>query len=511
MPGRTKEEHSILAALIAAAGRHGWGSLAIEDATGARLTYRGLFIKAFALGAVLKARGTVGVLLPTAPGAAVTFLALHMRACVPAMLNATAGARTIECAMRAAKAEVVLTSRAFIEKAELEEVVQALSQAGAEVIYLEDLRSRITLGVKLLAAAKSVLPRWALRRVSPQETAVILFTSGSEGMPKGVALSHGNILANIAQVAERFHFSRADIMFNALPLFHSFGLGAGTLLPLLLGIRVFMHVSPLQYRVIPGLVKKSGATIMLGTDTFFQGYAHYAKDDDFKSVRLAVAGAEKLKASTHALYLQRFGVSIIEGYGVTEASPVIACNAPGAHKVGTVGRLMDGMEYRLEEVPGLLRGARLLVRGPNIMRGYLRAERPGEVQPQGEWYDTGDIVEFDAEDYITILGRAKRFAKVGGEMVSLALAEECAAELWPECAHATLAVADARKGEQIVLFSEFSGATRESLHERAKAKGVPEIALPRQVLFMETIPRLGSGKVDYIGLKAFWEEQQRPS
>lgn len=498
---------SFLASLLNAQSLFGGKQVVASDITFATLTYRQLFTRAFILSdklsQPLSGQHNVAVLLPNALGAAVTFVALHMLGKVPCMLNFSAGAGNVLHACRIACAKTVLTSRTFIEKGKLEHLVEAL-QAEHHIIYLEDIRPQVKLADKLRGLGKALAARYALSHVlaktNPDEPAVILYTSGSEGTPKGVALSHANIMANIYQARAKLDLNPSDGLFNALPIFHSFGLTIGMLMPLACGIRTFLYPSPLHYRVIPDLVYDTNSTIMLGTDTFFNGYARYAHPYDFWRVRLAVAGAEKLKDSTRQLWQERFGVSIMQGYGVTEASPAISFNTPVENKHGTVGRIFPGMQAKLEPVPGLEQGGRLFVKGPNIMLGYLKADQPGVIQPQGEWYDTGDIVSIDEEGFITIQGRAKRFAKIGGEMVSLQAVEDLAQAIEPESAHAAVAVADPRKGEHIILYSESKALTRERILEAARAKGIAEIMLPKHVAPLETIPRLGNGKIDYPAL-----------
>ena len=260
-------------------------------------------------------------------------------------------------------------------------------------------------------------PRVARKANDP---AVVLFTSGSEGTPKGVVLSHRNILANAAQALARVDANANDKVFNVLPVFHSFGLTGGMMMPLLAGIPIFMYPSPLHYRIVPELIYQTGATILFGTDTFLAGYARSAHAYDFRTLRLVLAGAEAVKDRTRQIYMDRYGIRLLEGYGVTETAPVLAMNTPMANRPGTVGRLSPLMEYRLDPVPGIEEGGRLSVRGPNVMLGYLRAENPGVLEALADgWHDTGDIVTIDAAGFITIKGRAKRFAKIAGEMVSL--------------------------------------------------------------------------------------------
>ena len=502
-------DSSLLAAIVAASGEHGSAHIIAGDITGAELSYRQLFLRSFILSdkmaPFMQGQQEIGLLLPGSLAAIAAILGLHMLGKTPCMLNCTAGLGNIRHACNIASVQTIFSSRGFAKQAGLEELLAALEKE-FRVIYLEDLRETLSPGDKLRAFVKSLFPGMflapVLRAVAPESPAVILYTSGSEGTPKGVALSHRNILSNIEQVREHLELSTQDRLFNPLPVFHSFGLSVGVFLPLVIGVRTFLYPSPLHYKQIPPLVRKTQATIFLGTDTFYQGYARTAEKDDFKTVRLAVAGAEKLKESTRQLYRERFGIDIYQGYGVTETSPVISVNTPTEHKPGTVGRPFYGIACRIEPVEGIAHGGELFVCGDNVMLGYLKVDQPGVIQPQGQWYDTGDIVDIDSDGYITILGRAKRFAKIGGEMVSLQTVEELAAHAAPEIAHAAIATPDERKGEQITLYTEHPTLSREDIQNSARILGLSELHLPRRVKCLEAIPRLGNGKVDYVALKA---------
>lgn len=494
----------LLSALLEAAGKHGEKHLVATDITRATINYRQLFTRAFILREKLEkqldGQKFVAMMLPNSLGALVTFVMLQMLGKIPAMLNFSAGEKNILHACNLATAKTILTSRAFIEKGKLEHIALSLEK-NYTVIYLEDIRPTITLFDKLQALFKAIFIKEILQKTITKtyanSPAVLLFTSGSEGVPKGVALSHKNLLANINQASAVLDLTPTDILFNAMPVFHSFGLTIGMLLPIMRGINVFLYPSPVHYRIIPEMIYDCDATVILGTDTFFNGYARYANSYDFHSVRLAVVGAEKLKESTKHLYADKFGVNIMQGYGVTEASPVISFNTLIEHKTGSVGRAFPDIKCHIEPVAGLERGGKLLVKGENIMLGYIKADNAGIIQPQGQWYDTGDIVEIDEDGFITIMGRAKRFAKIAGEMVSLMIPEDLALHLFPEHTHAALAVSDERKGEHIVLCSECESLTRENLLTLAKEKGLPDIALPKHIIHIPEIPRLGSGKIDY--------------
>lgn len=501
-------DRTVFDAVVAAAEREGPRRVAVEDPVSGRLTYRRLLVGARVLGRALRDLApegrAVGVMLPNANAAAATVLGVMGAGRVPAMINFTAGAATILSACKAAEVDTIVTSRAFVEKGRLDALVAGLSQS-LRVVYLEDVRARLGLLAKLDGFLNWRRPLVARR---PDDPAAILFTSGSEGLPKGVVLSHRNMLANAAQAQARIDFGRTDKVFNVLPVFHSFGLTVGLVLPLVSGVPVYLYPSPLHYRIVPELVYGVNATILFGTDTFLAGYARSAHPYDFRSLRYILAGAEPVKPETRRVYAEKFGLRILEGYGVTETAPVLALNTPMFNRFGTVGRIMPGMEARLDPVPGIAEGGRLFVRGPNVMLGYLRAEKPGVLEPPpGGWHDTGDIVTIDADGFITIRGRAKRFAKVGGEMISLAAVEAMAAELWPEANSAVATLPDPRKGERLVLVTERRDATRAAFQAHARARGASELSVPAEILVVDRLPVLGSGKTDFAAVTQLVRER----
>ncbi|MEO3428617.1 acyl-[ACP]--phospholipid O-acyltransferase [Pelagibius sp. CAU 1746] len=511
-----QEPRTLFQALLEARSLHGGGKAAVEDIERKPLTYGRLVTGALVLGrrmAKATRRGeVVGLMLPSAGGAAVSFFALQAFGRVPAMLNFTAGSANLVSACKTAEIATVYTSRRFVEQAKLEEVAEVLSKE-VKLIYLEDLRRKIgafskLLGLVLRPFAGALHARaCGAAGLDPAAPALVLFTSGSEGAPKGVVLSHDNLLANCRQLAARIDFNPTDSVFNALPVFHSFGLTGGLLLPLFSGVKTFMYPSPLHYRIVPVLAYDTNATIMFGTDTFLAGYARMAHPYDFYAMRYVFAGAERVREETRRLWMEKFGLRILEGYGATECAPVIAVNSPMHFKAGTVGRLLPGIHHRLEPVPGVDHGGRLQVAGPNVMLGYLKAENPGDLERLDDgWYDTGDIVDVDAEGYVTILGRAKRFAKVAGEMISLGAVENLVSALWPDEMHAVVALPDARKGEQLVLLTEREEAKREDISAHARAEGASELMVPRQIFSLDKLPLLGSGKVDYPAAKSLAEQ-----
>ncbi len=499
-------------ALVDASRRHGRNKPILEDQERSPLSYLGLMRAAFALGRKLSAFTDpgehVGVMLPSSAAAVVTFFALHAFGRVPAMLNFTAGIRNLKAACELAGVKRVLTSHRFVEQAKLHDQVDALETLAA-VAYLEDVRATVNTADKLFAVAAAALPRPFRARTRPSDPGVILFTSGSFGAPRGVVLTQANLVANARQVAAHIELDPAWVFFNPLPVFHCFGLTAGVLLPLLNGLKAFQYPSPLHTKQIPPLIKDSRAAVLLATDTFVNQYARAAERDELSDLQFIVCGAEKVRDETHNLINERFGpIPVLEGYGATEASPVIAVNKPTDNRRGTVGGLIPGMEARLEPVEGIAGGGRLHVRGPNVMAGYL-APGGGLEPPADGWHDTGDVVAISDDNWIKILGRAKRFAKVGGEMVSLTAAEDLASAVWPDCRHAVVAVPDPKKGERLVLVTDRRDAEVAPLLAHAQAVGAPELAAPRRIIRVPEIPVLGTGKTDYVALERIVDAELR--
>ncbi|MSP00218.1 MAG: acyl-[ACP]--phospholipid O-acyltransferase [Acetobacteraceae bacterium] len=504
-------DRSLFAAILAAARTHGGATVIAEDIARAPIAYKRLILGAAVLGRALAkeapAGGRIGLLLPNAVGSVVTFAALQAFGRVPALLNPSAGAATVLATCRTAGIETIVSSRAFVERGKLTGLIERIAPE-LRIVWLEDIRASLGVREKLRGKFDSWFPG-SLPGASadPDSAAVVLFTSGSEGNPKGVVLTHRNILANCAQLSSVIDFHGGDIVFNAMPMFHAFGLTGGTILPLVSGVRTFHYPSPLHYRIIPGLIYDTDATICFGTDTFLNGWARYAHPYDFYAMRYIFAGAEKVREDTKRLFAERFGVRILEGYGATETSPVIALNTAMHCRANTVGRMLPGIEHRLEPVPGIDGGARLHVRGPNVMAGYFLHSEPGVPRPPAEgWYDTGDIVSISDDGFVSILGRAKRFAKLGGEMVSLTSAEALVFSLWPDDQHAVVQVPDARKGERLILVTTRSGADAGALLAHARERGVPEIMVPRALLKVAAMPLLPAGKVDYPAVERLARE-----
>ena len=492
---------SVFQALVDARREFGGSRVALVDGDDRAFTYDEIVRASFALGSALKA-GTrpgecVGVMLPTGAAAALTFFALSATGRIPTMMNFTSGLTGMKSALYTAQVKRLVTARRLIEVAGLEDLIAGLT--GIDIVYLEDVRKNLSLANKLTAVAGKMAPGLLAARSDPDSPGVILFTSGSEGEPKGVALSHANLLANVAQVRAHIGIYPDDVLFNPLPVFHCFGLTGGTLLPLIAGVKVICHPSPRQPKEIVRRIQQFGATVLLSTDTFINQYARTSDSGELQSLRMAVCGAERLRDETRAFVRRKSGITLLEGYGVTETAPVVAVNQIETNRPGTVGQLMPGMEARIEPVEGIPGAGELFLRGPNIMLGYIKPDAPGKiVPPTGGWHDTGDVVSIDEDGFIAIRGRLKRFAKIGGETVSLAVVENVAAALWPDNAHAAVAVPDGRKGEQIVLLTDAKEARREELIVWARNHGVPELSVPRRVVIVDSIPLLATGKTDYV-------------
>ena len=507
-------QQTLFTAFVDAIDVYGRRKAVVEDMRQVELTYGQLLRATLALGR-LTSRDTaeaeaVGVLLPNLSTTVCLLFGMSAYGRVPAMLNYTAGRDGMQNACTAARVRTIITSRKFLETAKLGNVAEALE--GVRLLYLEDLQQGMTLWDKLwLLLYAQWQPRCVTRAGTPDSAALVLFTSGSEGKPKGVVLSHRSVLANVAQVRAVIDFSPADKFMNVLPIFHAFGLTAGSILPLVTGTKLFLYPSPLHYRVIPEVIYDRNCTVLFGTSTFLGNYAKFANPYDFYRLRHVVAGAEKLNDEVRRTWVEKFGIRILEGYGATETAPVLAVNTPMAYKAGSVGQLLPGIEHKLEAVPGIEGGGLLHVRGPNLMRGYYLYDAPGVLVPPKSdigdgWYNTGDVVDIDADGFVSIKGRVKRFAKIAGEMVSLEVVEKIAVAASPSQQHAATTQSDAQRGENIVLFTTDAELGRDALMQAARASGQPELAVPRKILRVDVLPLLGTGKIDYVRLKRMAQE-----
>lgn len=503
LESRMKPQLNLFNELLGAAKQHGFGTTICEDVlANAALSYRKLLLTTYTIACRLEqelhGQKRAAVLLPNAAAHVVTLFALFRLGITPAVLNYSAGKQTMLDACETASVRTVITSRAFIEKAGLTDFIQSASSVYT-ILYLEDMKQSIGFTHKWCGLLDFV--RKTKGPVGLDENEVVLFTSGSESKPKGVVLTHRNIYANIQQAKVVIAFNSSDVVLGAMPMFHSFGLTAGTILPILSGMKVVMYPNPLHYKVIPELVYDRNITILFGTSTFLSAYARTAHAYDFAcALKYVVAGAEKLKEEVRQTWADKFGIRILEGYGTTETAPVISLNTPMYVKKGTVGRVVPGIQIRIEKVEGIEHGGNLLVKGPNVMKGYL-IHGQGFV-PCPEWYSCGDVVQMDSEGFLNIQARVQSFAKIGGEKVSLPMVEELvAASLPPNAQYAAIAVPDARKGERIVVYHNSPGAQLHVLREAMKGQGHPSIYMPSELRFVAQLPLLGSGKIDYVTIK----------
>ncbi len=480
----------------------------VEDIQRKPQSYRDIVIKSFVLGKYLKRRTEpeehVGLFLPNSVAALCSFFGLTAYDRIPVMLNFSVGAQNMVSMCKTAQVRIVVTSLAFVKTAKMEDAVKMMEEAGVKIIYLEKAAKEIGLWDKINAYLRYKIKRVPIKKGGNRK-AVILFTSGSEGTPKAVVLSHANIISNIKQMSAIETINVTDTVFNALPMFHSFGLVVGTLFPLFEGSKLFLYPSPLHYRVVAEIVYEIGASIMFGTDTFFRGYGRIAHPFDFHNIRFMFGGAEAVKPDTRNIWMERLGIRVLEAYGATECSPVVSANNRIFNRFGSIGKLLPAIEYKIEPVPGIEKGGELVVRGPNIMMGYILPDNPGMLVPlEGGWYHTGDVVEIDEIGFVYIRDRIKRFAKIGGEMVSLNAVHEMVCKAYEtdgEFQYGVVAIPHESKGERIVLATNNRNVSQDGLHAYIRANAMSELFLPRIILYMEKLPVFATGKADNVTLK----------
>lgn len=513
----SKQTQTIFDAFLDAVAFNGRKTPLIEDMQQIEENYGTLLKKSLALGRLTEKISApdenVGVLMPNVIATICLIYGMTAMRRVPAMLNYTAGSDGIKNACYVAGVKTIITSHKFLENANLVEVVAQLKDL--KIVYLEDIRPQFTLWDKLWLMGFALhFPRLVQKAKDPEAPAVVLFTSGSEGKPKGVVHSHRTIMSNIAQIRAVIDFTPMDKFMMVLPLFHAFGFTAGAILPVVAGTKLFIYPSPLHYKVIPEVIYDRGCTVLFGTSTFLANYAKYANPYDFYKLRYVIAGAEKLNEEVRKTWVDKFGIRIFEGYGATETAPVLSVNTPMANRNGSVGCLLPGIQHQLVSVPGIERGGLFHVKGPNIMLGYYLFDNPNVLKPtsadmgKGEeagWYNTGDIVEIDHDNFVHILGRVKRFAKIAGEMVSLETVEKIATLASPNHEHASSTQPDLQRGETIILFTTDFNLERDALQQAAREAGLPELAVARKIIIVEQLPLLGTGKIDYVTLKKIAE------
>jgi acyl-[acyl-carrier-protein]-phospholipid O-acyltransferase/long-chain-fatty-acid--[acyl-carrier-protein] ligase len=499
---------------IAAAKRH-WGAFCIADSSTAPLTYGRVLTAVLLLSRWLR-RNTpgqphVGILLPASVGGALANLAVAVAGKASVNLNFTAGPGAMTAAIERCGIGTILTSRKFIARAEIAPL--------PGMVFLEDVMAGFSPAARAATLALAyVTPARLLSRVYAGEghsesLATVVFSSGSTGVPKGVMLSHANILANVDAVAQVFQLRSDDVMVGVLPFFHSFGFSITLWLPMIQGFGAVYHPNPMDGKTIGEIAEKHRGTILVSTPTFYASYVRKCRREQFAHVRYALVGAEKLREPIAAAFQEKFGITLLEGYGCTEMAPVVAVNAPDFHehgehqhgsRAGTVGHALPGVvaqvvDLETGEGPLINREGLLLVNGPNRMQGYLGdPERTADVLRNG-WYATGDIACIDEAGFIRITDRVSRFSKIAGEMVPhMKLEEQIQALLEPQYTCAVTAVADEARGERLVAFFTDPGLPAAELWERLCRTELPRLWIPKRedLRFIDAIPSLGTGKVD---------------
>ncbi|UCH49983.1 MAG: AMP-binding protein [Betaproteobacteria bacterium] len=505
---------SVFESFLDAIARYGRSREMIEDQDEQVRTYgtvlKGSLVISRWIRRYTRSGENVGMLLPNVIPSVCAVLGLAAAGRVPAIFNFTAGSAAVKSAAIAAGVRTVITSSKFIARAQLEPLLEVLGDY--RIIYLEDIRGELGLLDKLWLMTFALwFPRKVMAKPAMSDPSVVLFTSGSEDRPKGVVLSHEAVISNVAQIRSVFDFSPRDKIFNPLPMYHAYSFTAGLILSLVTGTPMFLYVSPLKYRAIPELVYRRDCTVLYGTSTFLSYYAQNAEPMDFRKLRYVIAGGEKLSDDVALTWLNKFGLRIYEGYGTTEAAPVVSLATNDTHRLGHVGRFLPGVEHQIQRVEGINRGGVLHIRAPNLMLGYYRVTRPGVIEgPRSAigvgWYDTGDVVDVDDDGLVTILGRTKRFTKVAGEMVSLDVMEKVASAASPGHHHAAIALLQKHGTETTLLFTTDATLTRAELAEAARASGAPELAVARKLVALPEIPLLSNGKTDYVSLKSLAED-----
>ena len=510
------------------AKRH-WFSFCMADSTGKELTYgkalAGSLLLARWIGSDCPNEPMVGLLLPASVGGALANIAALLAGKVPVNLNFTSGPEAMTSAIRQCGLRTILTSRTFQAKAKLEE------REG--MVFLEDALAQVKpwqkVGATLCAfLLPSRMLQWLCVRgqTHSHQLATVVFSSGSTGEPKGVMLSHHNILSNIEAVLQVFRLTRNDCMMGVLPFFHCFGFTHTLWLPIVSGFAVVYHPNPLDARTVGGMTAKYKATLLVATPTFYTAYLRKCSPEEFASLRLPISGAEKLPGPLAKAFREKFHMDLLEGYGCTEMAPVITANVPEGtdgfarqigHKPGTVGRPLPGIAAKVVDLDtgrplGRNQEGMLLVKGPNQMMGYLgQPEKTEEVLRDG-WYVTGDIASIDEDGFIRIADRLARFSKIGGEMVPHGKIEEVLrGETDSSCA--VTAIPDEQKGERLVVFYTHRNVSAKDLWERLCRSDLPRLWVPKaeNFYYLETLPTLGTGKVDLKQLKSLARQLACPT
>ncbi|MCB5234234.1 MAG: AMP-binding protein [Candidatus Cloacimonetes bacterium] len=449
---------------------------------------------------IAKIRGKyIGILLPTGAGAMLTILGTLMNGKIPVMINYATGAiENCRYAQEKCQFKSIITSSKLLSKMGLEPI--------EDMIFVEDILAQVTLVSKLKAAALSKLPFPVLKNLvhngDISETSVILFTSGSEREPKAVQLSHKNILHNVNSFPKMITLNENDVFGSILPLFHVFGLTVNFWLPVTIGASMVAYANPLDYRTVCDYIRDYKITFLAATPSFFYGYLQKSQPGDFASVKIAIAGADKLSDKIYEGFLAKHNLTVLEGYGTTETSPVISTCIPGQHKVGSIGRPIPNTQVRIldvytDEVLPPNREGKIMVKGDLVMEGYLHDLEQTSLRIRNGWYDTGDIGLIDDDGYLYHRGRIKRFVKIGGEMVSLVKVEEHLTELLPEDVICCVVdIPNPTKGADVVAAVANGDFDMNKVLRKLK-KDLPSIAIPKKFYVIEDIPMMASGKVNF--------------
>jgi acyl-[acyl-carrier-protein]-phospholipid O-acyltransferase/long-chain-fatty-acid--[acyl-carrier-protein] ligase len=498
-----------------------WSSFCMADSTGRDLTFGRALVGSLLLARAIRRRApagtSVGLLLPASVGGALANIAASIAGRTPVNLNFTAGRDAMAAAVERCGIATVLTSRAFLSKAGIAPT--------PGMVLLEDVMketSRLSQISTLVAARLMPAPlicRFFLTPAGPETLATVIFSSGSTGVPKGVMLTHHNVLSNIDSANALFRLGDDDVVMGVLPFFHSFGYTVTLWLPLVVGFGAAYHPNPTDAKTIGEMAAKFGATLLVSTPTFCAAYVRKCQPEQFARLRLAIVGAERLREPIASAFKQKFGVDLIEGYGCTEMAPVVAVNVPDAagtgSRTGTVGRPLPGISAKIvdpETGEGPLVGKEglLLVRGPNQMRGYLDEPAMTREALRDGWYVTGDIATLDNDGFIRITDRLSRFSKIAGEMVPhMKIEERLQALLGEPHTCVVTAIPDAAKGERLVALYTDPDLPAQKMWEQLSSTDLPKLWIPKRedMHVVDAIPTLGTGKVDLRGVRQLAAER----
>jgi len=443
-------------------------------------------------------KGFIGIMIPTSAGCALASVGALMSGRIPVMINYSTGAETnAKYAQKKCKFRTIITSKALLEKINCP-VIEGM-------VMIEDIMSGVTTGDKLKAALKSKLPvnmiLNGIHKGDENDTAVILFTSGSEKDPKAVQLTHRNIASNIENFGDYVKISESDILLANLVFFHVFGLTVNLWVAFYYGMTMVTYANPLDFQTISNIARDEKPTIMVGTPSFFWGYLQKSEPGDYKTLRLMVAGADKCPDALRDGFMKKHGVTLLEGYGATETSPVISVNSHECNRPGSTGKVIPNVQVRIENFEtgqecktGEV--GKIMVKGDLVMKGYYDdPELTADVLVDG-WYNTGDMGFFDEDGFLWHAGRFKRFAKVGGEMVSLVKVENILEKLLPEgVSCCVVEVPDEKRGSYIV--ATVSKEVNKTHILRMMLNDLPIISLPREFIVINELPMMGTGKIDF--------------